>query len=199
MKTSLLRASTGESLRLEDIKTHLRIPMGYTIDDNYLERLRDVAQTWVEEYTNRKLRRERYKLYLDRWSTNDYISIPFTPLSSAPSTAIVYKKSDGNSTTFSSSAWEFDIHSEPGRIYLGYNEDWPNDELWNVNPISVEFLCGYADAKSTTGGIPAEIQHAMLLIIGDLYENRENTLLGVVPHTLKCAERLLSSKRIYKF
>jgi uncharacterized phiE125 gp8 family phage protein len=112
IKTSLLVASTGTSLRLEDIKTHLRIPIGYTVDDAYLRQLRGVAQEWVEDYTNRKLLYQRHKYYLDRWSTNEYISLPFTPLSSAPSTAIVYKKSDGNSTTFSSTAWETDTYVE---------------------------------------------------------------------------------------
>ena len=196
MKTRLLDASTGQSLRLEDIKTHLRIPIGYTAEDVYLRQLRGVAQEWVENHTNRKLLFQRHYYYLDSWSTCDYIPLPFSPLSSAPSTAIIYKKEDGTSTTLSSTAWEIDKYNEPGRIYLGYDEDWPSDELWNVNPISIEFRCGYGNSSSD---VPVDIRQAMLLIIGDMYEHRENTVLGVVPYKLKAAERLLSSKRIFKF
>ena len=196
MKTSLLSASTGQSLRLEDIKTHLRIPIGYTVDDAYLRQLRGVAQGWVEDYTNRKLIYQRHYVYLDRWPIKEYIPLPYAPLASAPSTAIVYKKSDGDSTTFSSTAWETDTYNEPGRISLGYDESWPTDTLWSVNPISIEFQCGYGNSSSD---VPVEIRQAMLVIIGDLYENRENTLVGVMPHNLRCAERLLSPKRIFKF
>jgi uncharacterized phiE125 gp8 family phage protein len=179
---------------MREIKEHLRIPRGFTFDDDYLERLHDVATAWVEDYTNRKLAQQRWKVYLDEWPDSDSIYLPLAPLSSAPSTAIVYKDSDGDSTTFSSSAWEFDTVSSPGRIALKYSEDWPTATLWNVNPISVEFLCGQASTA-----IPEKIKHAILLVIGDLYENRENTVLGVQPHKLRAAERLLYSERVFKF
>jgi len=194
--TSFVSGATGTVLELEEAKRHLRIPIGYTHDDEYIEGLINIAKNWVEEYTNRKLLYQRWKLYLDKWPSGDSISLPYAPLVGAPSTAIVYKDSDGDSTTFSSSAWETDTYKEPGEIRLGYDENWPTATLWNVNPISIEFQCGYGNSSSD---VPIEIRQAMLLVIGDLYENRENTLIGVVPHTLKVAEKLIASKRIFKF
>lgn len=194
LKTELLNPTTGVAVELEDIKEHLRIPKGFTHDDDYLERLHDVAVNWVEDYTNRKLSHQRWKVYLDEWPGDDSIYLPLAPLSSAPTTAIVYKNSDGDSTTFSSSAWEFDKISNPGRIALKYDENWPTGTLWNVSPITIEFLCGQ---HSTA--IPEKTKQAVLLIIGDLYENRENTLVGVMPHKLRTAERLLASERVFKF
>ena len=194
LKTELLDPTTSIVVELEEIKEHLRIPKGFTHDDDYLERLHDVAVNWVEDYTNRKLTHQRWRVYLDEWPDIDSLYLPLAPLSSAPTTAIVYKNSDGDSTTFSSTAWEFDKVSIPGRIALGYEEDWPTDTLWNISPISVEFLCGQHSTE-----IPENIKHAMLVVIADLYENRENTLLGIVPHKLKTAERLLASERVFKF
>ena len=194
LKTELISATTRETIGLREIKDHLRIPVGFTFDDEYLDRLHDVAVGWVEDYTNRKLAQQRWKVYLDKWPADDSLYLPLAPLSSAPSTAIVYKDSDGDSTTFSSSAWSFDKISNPGRIALGYDESWPTATLWNVNPISVEFLCGQASTA-----ISEKIKQAVLLVVGDLYENRENTVLGVQPHKLKIAERLLYSERVFKF
>jgi len=194
LKTELLDPTTSVAVELEEIKEHLRIPKGFTHDDDYLERLHDVAVNWVEDYTNRKLAHQRWKVYLDEWPSGDSIHLPLAPLSSAPSTAIVYKDSDENSTTFSSSAWEFDTVSNPGRISLKYNEGWPTDTLWNVNPITVEFLCGLSSTA-----IPEKTKQALLLVIGDLYENRENTIIGAVPQKLRTAERLLASERVFKF
>jgi uncharacterized phiE125 gp8 family phage protein len=194
--TSLVSSATGTVIDLEEIKRHLRIPIGFTHDDDYLESLRDVAINWVEEYTNRKLAYQRWKVHLDNWPSGDCITIPYAPLSSAPTTAVRYTDSDSSTVTFSSSQWELDTDSIPGRLCLKYNEDWPTATLWNVNPITVEFRCGHGNSSSD---IPVEIRQAMLLVIGDLYENRENTLLGVVPHKLKAAERLIASKRVFKF
>ena len=194
--TSLVSGATGTAIELEEIKRHLRIPLGYTHDDEYLESLLKVAQNWAEEYTNRKLLKQRWKLYLDNWPSGDSINLPYAPLSSAPSTAVRYKDSDSSTVTFASSQWELDTNSIPGRLCLKYNEDWPTATLWNVNPISIEFKCGYGNSSSD---IPPEFKQAMLLLIGDLYENRENTLIGVVPHTMKVAEKLIASKRVFKF
>lgn len=200
MKTVLLTTPSTEALRLGDIKRHLRLSTGVTNEDKQLKIYRAAARDRVEAYLGKKLISQRWYCYFDNWSSGDSLTLPYSPVSSAPSSAIVYKKSTGASTTFSSTAWEVDTASDPGRIALGYGEDWPTDTLWNVNPIRVEFKVGYS---SHSTGIPEAITNAMLLLVGHLYENREEitvTALGKTVQQLpKAAHYLLAPYRNFRF
>ncbi|MEO5366055.1 MAG: head-tail connector protein [Magnetococcus sp. WYHC-3] len=192
----LVSAPSTEALRLGDIKRHLRLSTGATNEDKMLKVYRAAARDRVETYLERKLIHQRWYHVLDEWPEGEYFRLQYAPVTSAPSSAIVYKKSDGTSTTLSSSAWEVDIMNDPGRISLGYGEDWPTDSLWNVNPIRVEYKVGYSNQST---GIPEAITNAMLLIIGHLYENREEvSVVGAgrsVQQIPKAAEYLLAPYR----
>ena len=187
MRTSILTAASTEALRLGDIKRHLRLSTAATDEDKELKIFRAAARQYAEDYTGRKFIKQRVYFYRDEWPSESFIRLPFAPLSSAPTTGIVYKKSDGSSTTWSSTAWEVSTVREPGVIHLGFNESWPSDTLWNVDPIRVEYRCGYS---SQSTALPGAIQHAMLLLVAHMYENRENTvasyqLLREIPDAAK--------------
>ena len=200
MKVSLLTAPSTEALRLGDIKRHLRLSTALTNQDKTLKIYRAAVRDRVESYLGKKLIKQQWYHYMDGWPGCDSFNLPYSPLTSAVSTAIVYKKSDGTSTTLSSTAWEADTASDPGRISLGYNESWPADTLWNVNPIRVQFKVGYT---SQSTGVPEAIQNAMLLIIGHLYENREEITVTQAGRTVqqipKAAEYLLAPYRNFQF
>ena len=197
-KTVSVTSSTGYALELEEIKDHLYIGKGETDKDDYLKAIRDVAEDYVKDITGRELLQETNKAYFDNWPTGkkyDHFDLPFSPLISVPSSGVVYTDSDGNSTTFSSTAWSVDIASEPGRLVLGYNDDWPSVTLDNNNPISIEFVAGYSTARK----VPSSIKQAMLLIIGHLYENRETVIIGqgLTPVNVPFAvNTLLANKRV---
>jgi uncharacterized phiE125 gp8 family phage protein len=64
------------------------------------------------------------------------------------------------------------------------------------NDIIVRFVAGYGDAAT----VPDEIRWAMLLIIGELYERREDALAGAVINTVPIsAEYLLRPYRSVSF
>jgi len=193
MKTALLTSASTEAVTLSSIKKQLRLSTNATNDDALLTAHRVTARKTAEAITNRRFIHESNYLYLDDWPAGDSIEMPFAPLVSAPSTAIVYKKSDGNSTTLSSSAWEVDAVSRPGRIVLGYGESWPGDTLWPTNPIRIEFKCGYG---ATTDSVPGHIRLAIRLLTGHYFENRENSIVmnsgGTVEEIPGAAKSLLS-------
>jgi uncharacterized phiE125 gp8 family phage protein len=183
---------------MEEIKLHLRIPEGETAEDALLDGLQDAAIEYVENHTNRKLMTQRWKVYFDDWSTGDSFEIPYPPLQSIPSTGVVYTNSTNDSTTYGSTKWQSDTVSEPGRLVREYEESsWPTTAtLHNKNPIAIEFVCGY----TTGSNVPQSIKQAMLLIIGDLYENRENSMVGQPITTVPLAAKsLLASYRNFKF
>lgn len=177
MKVQLLSSSSGQPLTLAEIKNHLRLSTGFTTDDTYIQALRDVAREHVEDYTGQKLRAQTWKLYLDEWPRDksyDHVTLPFAPVQSVPSSGVVYRDAENNSTTFSSTAWNADTVSIPGRVVLEYDSDWPSVVLDNDNPISVEFVVGY----TTPSSIPASIKHAMKMLIADMYEFHETKIIG---------------------
>jgi hypothetical protein len=56
---------------------------------------------------------------------------------------VKYTDTDDDETTFSSSYYSVDTDDEPGRIVLDYGQSWPSVALSPLNPIEVQFVCGY--------------------------------------------------------
>ncbi|HEC61288.1 MAG TPA: hypothetical protein ENI27_03430 [bacterium] len=194
MKISVVTPTTAEPLSLEEVKDHLRIGLGETEEDELLEGFIATARAKAEEVTNYKLQRQTLKLYIDAWPANDCIELPFPPLSTDTAPILQYKKSNSSTVTVGSSVWIADPVSEPARLCLEYNESWPSDTLHNVNPISVQYLCGYST------NVPSKTKSGMKLMIGDLYENRESIVVGQPVNEISGAVlNLLQGNRIFNF
>ena len=186
--------STGRTLNpitLEEIKDHLQIERGETGSDEVLKGLRTASVEMAQNITGRKLMTQTWKVYFDDWPSGDYMELPFTPLSTAGivSTGIKFTNSTSGSTHLGSTAWSMDFVSEPPRVVLENNESWPTVTLHHNNPIEVEAVYGYAASSD----IPRSIKHAMLLMIGHWYENREDTIIGAgqVVHEIPSGSRAL--------
>lgn len=61
--------------------------------------------------------------------------------------------------------------AEPAVIQLAYNQDWPQDTLRTLNPIRVRGEWGYST-------VPPDILHAIKLLIGHWFLNREEVIIG---------------------
>lgn len=184
MITSIVSKSTYYPISIDELKSHIRMKIGQTIEDDALNIFRNAAITYTEKYLNRKLSKQTVKYYLDDFPKCDWIELPFPPIRNIPSSGLVYTNSTNGSTTFSSTKWSQDIISEPGRLVLNYNDDWPTGiTLANNNPISIEYQCGYGSTKlgsvgSTNIDLPADIKNAVLMIAGIWYENREEYVIN---------------------
>jgi len=196
MKSVLISASTYKALGLDEIKDHIHMIRGQTAEDDFLSGLRSAAEEFIENYTNRKVTRQTWKVYFDEFPGGDGIEIPYPPLVTIPSSGLVYTNSSGGNTKFSSTKWSADTVSEPGRLVLKYGESWPAPTLATNNPISIEFQCGYS---ATT--IKQSIKNAMLLMIGQWYEGRENAVISgqSFQEMPIAAKALLAPYRIFRF
>lgn len=195
MRVQTINASTGLPIDLEDVKNHLRITPGETKDDIYLQGLIETAAARVEEMTNRAMTRRTLKIYFDEWPEDDFFELPFPPLSTSTDAVLKYVDVDSSTVTVSSTAYKLDAVSEPGRLILDYDEDWPSAQLHNVNPISIQYSCGY---KGSTA-VPQQLKHAMKLIIHDLYENRESVVVGQTVNKIPDAvQSLVRNLRIFQ-
>lgn len=194
-------AWTTKAVSVADLKTHLRIDSGFTDDDTYLGTLIDSAQNVIETYINRAITTQTLSLYLDRLPfysdlklqegiftapdleyNSNYIVLPKPPVASV--TAVYYYDDSDTQNTFNSSKYYVDTISDQARIVLRTGESWPTvTETRNANAYQVLYVAGYGGASD----VPPPIVHAIKLLAGHLYENREAvTSLSVnsIPYTI---------------
>lgn len=170
MKTVLVTEPAGSLLSFSESKNHLKVD--HTEDDALISSLMVAATAQVENITNRRLITQTWKAYADSWPTL-FFTLPFGELQSV--TAIKYTDEDNDQTTWAATEYIVDTTSDPGRVILGVNKAWPNVTLYPSNPIEIEFICGYGVDH---GDMPDVLKAAALVMVGDMYANRESFLLG---------------------
>ena len=181
-------APAAEPVSVIEAKEHLRVDIGD--DDTLIEALITAAREYVEQGSRRALVTQTWRLNLDQFPAGPEIELPRPPLQSV--TSVTYRDSDGTTNTLSSSIYEVDTDSTPGRIRLAYGEDWPSDTLAETNPVRITFVAGYGDADD----VPRRWKQAILLLVGHWYENREATISGTIPRSIPFAvESLINLDR----
>jgi uncharacterized phiE125 gp8 family phage protein len=88
-------------------------------------------------------------------------------------TSIKYLDLNGVEQTLASNQYLVDTYSEPAQITPAYNVEFP--ELYAVpNNVKIRYVAGYTSGGSPDiNPMPKPLRFAMMLIIGDLYANRE--------------------------
>ena len=130
------------------------------------------AQAWVERVTARKLVSQTWKVFYDCWPYGDRIELPFGQLSSV--THVKYTDTAGYQATFSSDSWEISTAREPGVLALSYGCSWPSTTLRVLDPIEIQFVCGW----TTAADVPADIRAAILMLATHFYESRSAVETG---------------------
>lgn len=173
MAYKIITAATTEPISLVEARTHLRIePFGSPEvhpDDNYVSALITVAREWCEQYTGRALASQTIELALDDFP-EDAIELPLTPVTSI--TSVKYIDEDGIEQTLSNTYYGLDDYSKPNWLLLKSGFNWP-DTNGGANNVKVRMVVG-----NTSANIPKPLTAAMLLIIGNLYENRTEDQIG---------------------
>lgn len=182
-----------EPVTYADILSHLRVdPFDEAIDLDsitYVDGLIASIRKDCEVFTNRVFLSQTWRYSLDKWPETNYIQIPKPPLQSITSVTVLTK--DEVSEVLDPVYYHVDTASIKGRVILGADESWPNYELYPMNPIQILFVCGYG---STPEDVPAAIRYAILLQVGDLWDNREDYREGKL---IRASERLLWPYRVF--
>ena len=165
----LVTAPTEFAITDAQMETHARAA-GQPVEQ-YQPYVR-AAEAWMEKVTGRKLITQTWKTFLDCWPCGDRLEMPFGKLQSV--THVKYTDSNGTQTTFSSDYWETSTARDPGVLALSYGQSWPSTTLRVLDPIEIQFVCGW----TTAADVPYDIQAAILLVAGHLYEHREDVVLG---------------------
>jgi uncharacterized phiE125 gp8 family phage protein len=179
----------SEPLTLAEVKEFLRVD--HSDDDATLAIFITAARQLCESYTRMALLPTTFEEFFDDFPqySGDYKDE--IRLSRSPVSAVTYVKYiDGNETTITANAadYKIDTISRPARI--------SPDNGWfgtyeTINAVFVRYVAGFADAAS----VPAPLKHGMMLVIGDMYENRTDS----VKRLPTASEYLWNPYRVFEF
>ena len=176
--------TAAEALSLAEAKAHLRIPTGDTEDDAYIASLISAAREYAEGYTKRAISTQTCVYTLDSFPS--VIDLPRCPVQSV--TSIEYVDTDGDTQAVASYQSDL-IGTATARLKPAYNASWP-DTRAVTNAVTITYEAGYGATGDSPDTVPTSIKQALLLIIGSLYENRENEITGTivsdVPFNAQC-------------
>ena len=185
MGLKLVTPPAVEPVTLAEAKAHLRLDTGS--DDAYVSALITAARERVELFLRRALITQAFEFAVDDFPAYDRaIDLPRPPLRSVEWTK--YVDTAGVLQTVTPDTYTVDASSnEIGRIALAWNRFWPFAR-YTINAVTVRFAAGYGSAPKD---VPQAIRHAVLIETANLYENREDTVVGQAVNMLSVSERLL--------
>ncbi len=169
-----------EPITLVEAKTHLRLDID--TDDADVSAMIVAARNQAEALTGLALYTQTLDLYLDGFP--DEIVVPRPPLQSV--TSIVYRDTAGNQQTLAADQYQVDVATRPGRIRPAYGCAWPSTR-GTMNDVVVQYVAGFGVAAA----IPADVKHALKLLVGAFYENREDFITGTIVTPIPLAAGLL--------
>lgn len=167
MPTKVITAPTYEPISAADVAEYIRVD-DLAQDELLLEGMITAARQYLEQYLNRPIATQTLEEALTGWAN------PIVLDSSLQSvTSIKYLDLNGVEQTLASNQYLVDTYSEPAQITPAYNVEFP--ELYAVpNNVKVRYVAGYTSGGSPDlNPMPKPLRFAMMLIIGDLYANRE--------------------------
>jgi len=197
MAVKVITPSTTEPVSLAEAKLHLKLDTD-TTDDTLVTALIKAARELAEDYCRRVFMSSTYELYLEDFPDCDddkelAIDLLTAPISAI--TSIKYYDTLNVLQTLDSSTYELDDVSQPCRVLLKYYKVWPYGR-GTSNSVIIRYVAGYTSAAT----VPASIKAAMLLIIGHLYENREDVVVGRQVNELpKGSQYLLNPYRLFQY
>lgn len=188
-------SGTGDRpVSVADAKEHLRI-VDFTDDDDYIGALIDAATTWCEDYCDRTFADKQYTVAFDDFF-GTRIELPRPPVrlnaNAASATVTISYVDTGGTTqtlTWSQSGtqqFRLDRDHVPGLIYPKYLEVWPSVRI-DDKSVQITYLAGYGGAAY----VPKPAVHAIKMVVGHWYANRETVLVGSISKEFEFAASAL--------
>lgn len=161
-----------ELLTLEQVRVHLKIDTDTSgsppthPDDDLITVLITVARESVENYLDGfKLVNQNYEAVFDAFT--GAMSLQAWPVNEIVS--VTYVDPDGATQTLDDETYTLDNHGRPAMLHLAWGKSWPAARSV-PNAVKVTFNAG----NDAAFPCPKAIEQAMLLMIGHLYENRQD-------------------------
>jgi uncharacterized phiE125 gp8 family phage protein len=167
-------APSFEPLSLAEAKAHLRVDVAD--EDTLISSLVSAARLYVEARTGRMLPQRTFVVEFDGFPINgEDIVLPFAPVSAVASMSYFDTEGTTRSMTVGTN-YRLALGLHLPRIKLPVlSTAWP--DCANVSDaVSVSLTAGYSGGNA----VPEVIKHAMRLLVGHWYENREAVVTGTI-------------------
>ena len=186
MAWKVTTAPATEVWTLSEVKNYLKVDT--SADDTLITTLLQSAREVAERYLNQALITQTITEKLDRLS-NPTIYLSVSPVMSVSS--FQYADSQNTTQTYNASNYIVDTFDKPARLSLAYGKTWPT-LYGNINDVTITYTAGYG---STAASVPMQIRQAILIMIADSYDNRED----YVKKLPTASEYLLDQYRVQLF
>ncbi len=157
-------APAAKPLTLTEVKTHLKIAIADTSQDDYLNLLIDMATAFGEKYTKRTFINTGFTTFRDDF--NDPLVLRRSQVSAIASIKYLVA---GVLTTLATSVYGFTDVNGFSEIFLQVDQEFPTDIDSVPQAVEIIFTAGYGAAATD---VPADVKFAMLNHIAFLYSNR---------------------------
>lgn len=171
--TRVTVASSGFALTLEQAKRQLRIEPEDIDGDAHVQDLIASAHRHVEKLLGYPILRQTRQTHAWGFPTGGLWLGGGDNLTVAAD-AVKYFDSDGVQQTLPTTDWLLDAVSDPAVLRCAPGKSWPTTQA-RPGAVTVDWVAGWTNAAS----VPADIVHAMRLVIGHWDQNREAVVIGV--------------------
>jgi uncharacterized phiE125 gp8 family phage protein len=185
MSWSVTTPPADEPVTLDEAKLHLRVDSD--ADDTLITALIQAAREHVEAVTERALMAQTWTERQDGFPA--VLALRGGVVSAVAS--VKYVDADGVQQTLDPSAYLTDLTTEPATVRPVYGTEWPTTRE-QPGAVAVQYSVGYADAAS----VPAALKAAILLLVGDLYANREAKIDAKLVENRAVSRLLFPYKRV---
>ena len=169
MKTyQVITPASTYPVSLTEAKSHLKVDT--TADDTYITSIIKAATQLSEEYTNRFFIDTEIEQY-----ASSFVELK-TLFKSKVSAITNVKYYDNNNTlqVLSATVYNTQLNYEPSQIQLAENQSFPSITKRN-DAVRAKYTVGYGSSASD---VPEIIKQAILLTIGNFYQNRNSVVIG---------------------
>ena len=184
-------APTAEPVSLAEAKLHLHVDIDD--EDTLISALIQAAREYVENHTGRSFVERTYRADIPYFA--DCTRLPHKPIIAVSSVQYYTAASPQVLTTLDALNYSL-TRDLLVRSNVGV---WPA-VYPRPDAVQITYTAGYPSTASpidAASDVPAAIKSAILLTIGDLFENREGKVVGTIVTENKTVMRLLDQYRVY--
>lgn len=180
----------AELLPLASARAHLYVD---TTDQD--ERIADAvkaAREWVEDESGLLIGSRTLELRLPAWPSDGEIVLPGVPATSV--TSVKYLDPAGVEQTWDAAKYvvsALNARVACARVRPAYGQPFP---ALREHPEAVRVR--YVAGAATLALVPQKAIQALLLIAGDLFEHREQTITGTIATTIETCQALIWGCRV---
>ena len=185
---TLTVAPVEKPIALNMTKAHARID--HDDDDIYVEGLIDAAIARVDGYTGilgRCMITQTWSQTFPKWGTGLRLSLP-----DVQSVVLKYRDDNDDEQTIPSSHYEIVEDAQSAVVIYRDAFVTPSLNSDRYAPVTAEMTAGYGDQPDD---VPAAIRHALYMLVGHWYENRETVAGGAMTTVPESTDALLAPYR----